>query len=142
MIFDRSLIWHVVFHPVKRWWSGPHSHVSLAGYANDTWLHLDLQRGGVSVNAIYHHDEVQDFLTYLLAHHTVVRFGPALPDRSYFLRPMSCVSFTKHVLGVRSSALLPDGLLRDLVRNYGAKVLNEAETGSRDDRAKAATAAG
>lgn len=125
--FDQSLIWHVIFHPEKRWWSGPHSHVSLAGFANDTWLHLDLQRAGVTVAAIYHYDEVQDFLSMLLAHYTVVRFGPAVGEQRHFLRPMSCVAFVKHVLGVRSSALLPDGLLRDLVRDYGAEVLNEAQ---------------
>lgn len=140
--FDQSLIWHVIFHPERRWWSGPHSHVSLAGFSNDTWLHLDLQRAGVSVASIYHYDEVQDFLSFLLTHYTVLRFGPAIAQRNHFLRPMSCVAFTKHVLGVRSSALLPDGLLRDLVRDYGAQVLNETQDAKGDDGAKAATAAG
>lgn len=140
--FDQSLIWHVIFHRQKRWWSGPHSHVSLAGFSNDTWLHLDLQREGVSVASIYHYDEVQDFLSFLLTHYTVVRFGPTISEKRHFWKPMTCVSFVKHTLGVRSSALLPDGLLRDLVRNYGSEVLNETPQSRRNRGTEATTPAG
>ena len=91
--FDQSLIWHVIFHPERRWWSGKHSHVSLAGFANDTWLHIDLQRAGLSVASIYHFDEVENFLTFLLSHYTVVRFGPSIDEKRHFLRPMTCVAF-------------------------------------------------
>lgn len=139
--FDQSLIWHVVFHPGRRWWSRQFCHVSLAGYSNDTWLHLDVQRGGVNVASIYHHDEVKDYLTYLLAHHTVVRFGPTQERVSRcFFSPLTCVSFVKHVLRCRSSALRPDSLFRDLVHIQGAEVLNENPEGSRDTGT--ATAAG
>ncbi|MBL4898135.1 MAG: hypothetical protein JKX76_00675 [Colwellia sp.] len=124
--FDQSLIWHVVFHPGKTLWSRQFSHVSLAGYSNDTWLHLDVQRGGVNVASIYHHDEVQDYLTFILGHYTVLRFGPSQerPART-FLAPMTCVSFAKHVLRFRSCALRPDRLFSDLVRVEGTEVLNE-----------------
>lgn len=138
--FDQSLIWHVIFHPEPKWWARKHSHVSLAGFANDTWLHLDLGREGVGVSAIYAHDEVHDFLSLLLAHYTVLRFGPAVRQRPHFWRPMTCVSFAKHVLGVRSSALLPDGLLRDLRRDYGAEVLHEAENAKGNKGASATEA--
>lgn len=140
--FDQSIIWHVIFHPEPKWWARHHSHVSLAGFSNDTWLHLDLHSSGTSIASIYHYDEVQDFLSFLLTYYTVVRFGPTIAEKRHFLRPMSCVSFVKHTLGVRSSALLPDGLLRDLVRNYGAEVLNEAEDPKGNDGANAATAQG
>lgn len=131
--FDQSLIWHVIFHPGKRFWSRQFSHVSLAGYSNDTWLHLDAQLGGMNVASIYHHDEVDQYLKFLLANYTVVRFGPAraAPSRAFFT-PLTCVSFVKHVIRPRSSALRPDGLFRDLVRNEGAKVMNESEEGRRD----------
>lgn len=125
--FDQSLIWHVIFHPGPALWSKKYRHVSLAGFSNDTWLHIDVNRQGFSVAAIYHHDEVKDFLTYLLAHYTVLRFGPSIADKAHFFKPMTCVSFVKHTLGVRSCALRPDGLFSDLVRNYDVKVLNEAE---------------
>jgi hypothetical protein len=124
--FDQSLIWHVIFHRGRTLWSRRFCHVSLAGYSNDTWIHLDLQRGGMNIASIYHHEEVQDYLTFLLAHYTVLRFGPTR-DRSSrsFLAPMTCVSFVKHVLRARSSALRPDRLFSDLVRVEGAEVLNE-----------------
>jgi hypothetical protein len=130
--FDQSPIWHVVFHPGPARWARKYRHVSLAGYADDTWLHLDLHRGGVSMATIYRYDEVQDYLSYLLAHYSVLKFGPSRGETASFMRPMTCVSFTKHVLGVKSCALRPDGLFTTLVRNYSAEVLNEAENSGRN----------
>lgn len=142
--FDQSLIWHVIFHRERKWWAlGEYSHVSLAGFSNDTWLHLDLHKDGMSVASIYHYEEVQDFLSFLLTYTTVVRFGPTVAQKRHFFRPMTCVSFVKHTLGVRSSALLPGGLLRDLVRDYSAEVLNENPKAPRgNDRAEATAASG
>lgn len=125
--FDQSLIWHVVFHPAPAWWARKYRHVSLAGYCDDTWLNIDLQRRGVSVASIYRYDEVNDYLSFLLTHYTVVKFGPTRGVSKSFLAPMTCVSFAKHVLGVRCSALRPDGLLTSLVSNFDAEVLNETE---------------
>ena len=140
--FDQSLIWHVIFHP-GRMWGGRFRHVSLAGYADTTWLNLDLHRGGVSASMIYRHDEVQDYLTFLNAYYTIVRFGPARPrPMGTFGRPLTCVSFAKHVLGFRSGALRPDGLLRDLTRDTDAKVINEAVHPQRDSGATRGSPAG
>lgn len=107
-------------------WSRRFRHVSLAGFSDGTWFHLDLTRRGVSASMIYRYDEVDDFLTYLLANYTVVRFGSG-QIAPHFLAPMSCVSFVKHALGIRSGALLPDALFRNLTRNYGCEVINDAE---------------
>lgn len=122
--FDQVPIWHVVFHRGESLWSREFRHVSLAGFTNESWINLDLHRRQVSTAVIYAHDDVQDYLSYLLAHYTIVRFGPAQPRSYGFLRPLTCVSFVKHVLGVRSSALRPDGLFRSLVQDYEAEVLN------------------
>ena len=138
--FDQSLIWHVVFHPGRCLWSRRWRHVSLAGFANDTWLHLDLNRGGVSVAAIYHYDEVTDYLSFLLHHYTVVKFGPSLGRSRSFLRPMSCVAFTQHVLGLPRGALLPDGLFATLTSDYGAEVVKGEGQNSRRNDGAAATA--
>ena len=137
--FDQSLIWFVIFHHGERFWSRKYCHVSLAGYANETWLHLDLQRGGVNCAPIFHHEEVEDYLSFLLAHYTVLKFGPAQvrPART-FLTPMTCVSFVKHVLRIRSCALRPDGLFRDLLRIEGVEVWNENPETTRDCGAEAA----
>lgn len=123
--FGHTVIWHVVFHPGPCAW-GRYRHVSLAGFWDDTWINLDLHRRAVSVGVVYAHDEVQDYLSYLLAYHTVLRFGKAREDASHFWRPMTCVSFAKQTLGVRSGALRPDGLLRCLVRDYDAEIINDA----------------
>lgn len=140
--FDQSPIWHVVFHHGRSLWSRRFRHVSLAGYTNDSWLHLDLHRGYVSTAVIYHHDDVQEYLSYLLTHYTVVKFGPSLPRSRQFGRPMTCVNFTKHVLGVRSGALRPDGLFTSLVRDHNAEVINATESPEGNGRAAPATAAG
>lgn len=137
--FDTTVVWHVVFHPGRLLWSSRFRHVSLAGYSNETWIHLDLNRTGLSISPIYHYQEVDDFLTYILAYYTVVRFGPA-QVRPHFLAPMSCVSFVKHALGVRSGALLPDGLFRSLTRNHGCEVINARQQAEGDARAEAAAA--
>lgn len=142
--FDRSVIWHVVFQPREKrdWWAGQYRHVSLAGYCNDTWFHIDVQRTGFGATAIYHYEDVQDFLSYLLTYYTVVRFGPARGGSRQFLMPMTCVSFVKHVLGVRSGALRPDGLLRTLVRDYGAEIVGEPQQAPGDAGAETAEADG
>lgn len=125
---SKPIIWHVVFHPGPCLW-GRFKHVGLAGYWDDTWLHLDLHRGGVQTALIHRHDEVQDYLITLLGNYTVVRFGPAREGGRCFGRPMTCVSFVKHTLGIRSGTLRPDGLLRDLLRDFDAEMLNETEHG-------------
>lgn len=123
---DPGMIWYVVFHPAKSLWSRRFRHVSLAGYTNTTWIHLDLDRGGVVISPLYRYEDVQDYLSLLLAHYTVLHFGPARHEAAHFFRPMTCVSFVKHVLGVRSGALRPDRLFDDLVRKFNAKVLTDA----------------
>lgn len=124
--FSRPIVWHVLFSPEKRWWSGRFCHVALAGYAEDNWLHLDLHRTGVNASVIYKFDDVQDYLSTLLSHFVVVRMPDVVDPKPYFWRPMTCVGFVKHTLGVRCSALRPDGLFQTLVHEYGAEVLNES----------------
>ena len=133
------MIWFVAFHPKRpeHWWARTFGHVSLAGYDNDTWVNLDLRREACNVTPIFKLEERVDFLSYLTAHSTVLKFGPSIKSASHFLRPMSCVSMTKHVLGVRSRALLPDSLFRDLRNNYSAEIMNEGQSTDRDRRSKA-----
>lgn len=140
---DPGMIWHVIFHPGKAWYAKRFSHVSLAGFCNDTWLHLDLTDEGVIASPIYAYDEVEDYLTLLLAHYAVVRFGPSLGQGRHFFAPMTCVSFVKHVLGIRSGALRPDGLFSDLIEKFDVRLLNEvAKTASGNARTEAAAAPG
>ena len=128
------MIWFVIFHPKekKHWWARKYCHVSLAGFSNETWTQLDLGRSGVDVRTFYTHEDVQGYLSYLTAHHVVLRFGEALGDGNQFLLPMNCVQFVKHTLGVRSRALLPDQLFKILIREHNAVKMNESQGPQRD----------
>ena len=139
--FDQAVIWHVCFHDEPRWW-GKRSHVHLAGYADGTWLHLDLQKKGFCAGMIYAHDDVGRYLDFLLENYAVLRFGPCRGRSAAYLGPMTCVGFVKHVLGVRSGALRPWGLSRDLVRVYGAEWLNDPESSRSHTGAAAADGSG
>ncbi len=125
--FEGPILWYALFLREKKWWSGKYSHVSLAGYADETWIMLDLHRSGVSVGVIHRHDEVIDFLSYAQAYHDIVKFGFVEARKSRFLRPMTCVSFVKHALGVRSGALRPDALFTSLIRDHSGVFINEAQ---------------
>lgn len=124
--------WHVVFHPreKKHWWAKRFSHVSLAGFENNTWVHLDLGRATVDVQAFYAQQEVEDYLSYLTAYHTVVQFGQAKGDGFGFWRPMTCVSFVKHTLGIKSCALRPDGLFEILTVGNNSVKIYDAQSSS------------
>lgn len=137
------MIWFVAFHPKRseHWWARTYGHVSLAGFEDDTWINLDLRPNFFDATPIYKFEERNNFLSYLCAYSTVLKFGESLSDQSQFFRPMSCVSLTKHVLGVRSRALLPDGLFRDLRNNYSAEIMNEAQGATRDGISKTGPAA-
>lgn len=135
--YEAPIVWHVIFHPKGDWWwwPGKFRHVSLAGYCNDTWLHIDLGRGGASICPIYHYQEIEDYLSYMLHHYTVLRVpdAPRKPSASRFLLPMSCVSLATHILGLPNRALLPDGLYRNLLKNHSAVVVpNENQNASRN----------
>lgn len=126
--FSKPIIWYVCFHEGRSLWGRRFRHVSLAGYAEDTWLHFDLHRTGVSVAAIYRYEEASLFREYLLANFAVVKVGFTETPGFNFARPMTCVGFVKHVIGLRSSALRPDSLFRCLLRNKHGVWVNDPES--------------
>lgn len=135
------MIWFAVFHPTAGGWAKVlrqrFCHVSLAGYANDTWVHLDVGRDGVEVNTIYAHDEVNGYLSFLLEYMVLVKVGHVDRPGKQFFRPMTCVSFVKHALGLRSGALLPDGLFRSLSLEHEVLDASTQTTGRSPDPAGA-----
>lgn len=136
------MIWFVVFHPKERhqWWGRRFGHVSLAGFKDDTWVHVDVGIKNTEIAPVYRYDDVRSYLACLTSTATVLKFGPAQNPGGSFFFPMTCVSFVKHVLGVRSRALRPDGLFEILIREYKAELMNEdAQTaqGERNPGAKA-----
>lgn len=120
----KPVIWHVIFHPSKKWWARRFSHVSVAGWSNETWVHLDLSSDAFVAEVLYAYDEVNDFLGKMLLNTTIVKVRGE-PRKSSYMRPMTCVNFVKHVIGLPSRALLPDALFHDLVRNHSGEIMNE-----------------
>ena len=132
------MIWFVVFHPrhPEHWWARRFGHVSMLGFEDGTYVHVDLRRAGVEVETFYRHDDIQNMLSYFLTHHTLVKFGPALGPGRVFGAPMTCVQLVKHTLGLKTRALLPDGLFRILTTQFKAEVMPHAtKTAERDGRA-------
>ncbi len=123
----KPVVWHVIFHRREKhqWWARRYGHVSVVGFVNETWMHLDLNRSGFIAEAFFSYDERQEFLSKCLCYSDVVRVPVLSESRSHFMRPMTCVSFVKQVLGLRSRALLPDQLFDTLTQNHGAEWLNE-----------------
>lgn len=127
--------WFVIFHPKekKHWWARRFSHVSLAGFSNETWTQLDLGRSGVDVRTFYAHDDVQDYLSYLTAHHVVIFYGEGSHGNGgEFWRPLTCVGFVKHTLGMRARALSPDRLFETLIRVNKPVINNETQNARRN----------
>lgn len=123
------MIWFVVFHNrlPGQWWARKYGHVSLLGFSNKTWVRLDLGYDKVEVGSHYAFEDVQHMLADYLSHTTVLKFGPAYAPGRHFFHPMTCVSFVKQVLGLRSRALLPDHLFSHLVAKHDVEIMNEVE---------------
>ncbi len=115
---------YIAFWPKDphQWWAREYSHVSTFWCDKDTWIHLNSERRGFEVGVFHEHDEVEDFLTYMLAHTLVVKCKVLL--KSYFFHPMTCVSITKHAFGIESRALFPDALLATLRKSKHAEIQN------------------
>lgn len=128
------MIWYVVFHPRTKghWWARQFGHVSLAGFSNETWTQLDLTRTGVDVRTFYAHDEVQDYLSFLSAHHTLIQYGKAQDVGGSYFQPMTCVGFVKHTLGIRSRALSPDQLFAILAKKHDVVIGNDPKRSRRN----------
>lgn len=133
------VIWHVAFSPPKKgqWWGRRFGHVSVFGWTNENWIHLDLNNHEFDLRSFYAHDECEDYLSFMLTHYTVLKLGVTQSRSFNFFQPMTCVSFVKHVLGVNSCALLPDTLFRILIKKHGAEIVNEGPKHQRNERAAA-----
>ena len=111
----------------RRWYvPSRYSHVTILDLRGDTWLQIDVGREGADVVPFHSHDEVNDRLSVLTESCVLVEYAGVDRFGSGYLSRLSCVSFAIHYSGIRSRALLPGGLMRDLLRN-GAKVIHDPE---------------
>lgn len=104
----------LAFWPSTKWWARKFSHVSVLKFENETWTLVDVDRHAVTIRSLYKRSDVDQMWSELSG--TVIVHVPEGDGRAFF-SPLSCVSFAKHAAGIRSRALLPDGLFRDLCRN-------------------------
>lgn len=131
MIHDNRIVWYVCFHHGKCLWGRRFRHVSLVGFHDGTWIDIDLHRRGASIATFFRHDEVEEYRRTVLSTTTLVYFGPPQnPTMRSFLRPLTCVAFVKHTLGIKCGALRPDTLFRNLKRDFDVEVFNEPATHS------------
>ena len=116
--------WQVCFvRRAEMWWvdrfvPGRFKHVSVAGWISDTqtWVFFDINLWRTSVKVLPL--EAGDVRYALAQRHAKVLKVKARRDGRMLLRfGFWCVPGVKHLLGVRSGALLPAGLWRDLVRS-------------------------
>lgn len=134
----KPVIWHVLFYPKKpaHFWARKYGHVGLAGWCDETWVHLELTRGRFDVQTYYRHDEVEDFLSQCLTYTDMLRMPDVGKPISHFGRPMTCTALVRHTLGIRERALLPDRLFGILRENYDAEWLNGFRQGQGNDGTK------
>jgi hypothetical protein len=123
--------WLVFFGPAPPgWWSllcrKPFQHVAAIGYDPDldVWLSFDPRRDRLILEVLRPGPEIDRRLGEFA--HTcdphVLRFTPR-NDRRMSPAFFSCVGAVKALLGIRSCALVPAQLYRDLVRN-GAEIVD------------------
>lgn len=128
----KNVIHYVAFCPKKdkHWWAKTYSHVTPFQFSDGIWSVTDLQNGDFVTQHFWRQVDIEDMISFMLHHYTVLKVGDKGQANHYF-RPMTCVAFTKQLIGSSSRAFLPDQLFRNLVEN-GAEILNETE-GTRGD---------
>lgn len=139
--------WFVAFWPQKEWWQlyGRFSHVTCLGFSRqtDTWIAYDVNSIGTHFRVAYAFDDVENMLNHYWTHAVVVEALPPAREGSKPLRlvarsPFSCVSAAKHLLGINSRALSPEGLYNTMIAQGCTVVNDETSRDPRPDRAPGA----
>jgi len=145
--------WTVVFHreASSRWFAlialGRFKHVSAFAYLPGLhgWVIHDWQHSGLRVAVLPHSDETCRLIASMFGGPSTewvkVRRRPGPSSLSGF-RLGSCVGAVKHLLGLRSLVLRPDGLYRHLMRDALPTKAPTASDGWHEPSAGASTIAG
>lgn len=127
--------WFVCFSPVTAtWWvpflaAGKYRHVRAFGTIprSKIWLFVDVNAGGLTLRAAPDGPAAEAAISAWIAGcdvlHIARRDAPGLPRWPVF----SCVTTIRHLIGLRSGALRPDRLFRDMLA-AGAKKLDGQES--------------
>lgn len=141
------LRWHLCFvGSADNWWvnrliPGRFKHVRAFGFApaDCIWIFYDVTLAGTVLQVARDKTELAD---RLIAAWTSDATVLVIEPRRASFAPAGwwCVPAMKHLVGVASGALLPDGLWRDCLRQ-GGRVLDEAESTDDADGSAARSAA-
>ncbi len=142
---EQPEFWLVAFHeaagtPWVNWVPGRFKHVSMVAYFRDarSWVVYDPALVGTRVVLYADTDAGLNELGLWLDDALVVRMPARTQDvalmRTQGGAPLGlgrvgfwCVPAVRHALGLRSRALLPDGLLRDCLANGGTIAMQPGE---------------
>lgn len=122
--------WLVAFWPkaatplVNKLVRGRFKHVSVFAFAPDarTWVWIDVALMGTRVQLLPDTQAAQLILGDWTKEAAVLQMPVQERNRIRIAPGFWCVTAVKHMLGLRSGALLPDALWRDCLAN-GAKVI-------------------
>jgi hypothetical protein len=125
--------WMLVFWPraakdwVNRWVPGRFKHVSAIGYVARTqmWLFYDIQLPRTVIVAVPQDHGGELVAGRFMTNNAVLQMPVNLAGRRWGVMTPWCVGGIKHLIGLKSCALTPDGLWRDCIAN-GAEVLSDA----------------
>lgn len=130
---DTPWTWLVVFHRdcrtrwVNRLVPGPFKHVSAIGFSplNQTWIFYDPAIERTKIQIVRDGADATRILARWIAGATVVEMHLRFEERGPRWRVgLWCVPMIAQLLGIRSGAVLPLGLLRDCLRQ-GGKVIQD-----------------
>lgn len=121
------VLWNVVFHPeaatpwLNRLPIGKFKHVSAFTYLPGLkgWLIYDVQLSSTRMVVLPDLDASLDIIARMTEGCEVIAMRRETADASTGRLGFWCVPAIKHLLGLRSSALRPDSLRRDCLRNGG-----------------------
>lgn len=132
--FDTPWTWFIVFHTdCHTWWlnrlvPGQFKHVTAVGFSSRTrtWMFFDPAMERTKLYTAFNDDEGERLLAQWFAGATVVEMHVS-PHAKRAWRPGGwCVPQVAHLMGLRSGAVLPGGLLRDCLRNGGRIIHDES----------------
>lgn len=139
--------WTVAFHRTSPYWwvrllaVGRYKHVSAFSYVPQCsmWVYFDVTLAGTKLILLPDSEAATLWIAERTHDADLVQVKSG-SRRHPPIAPFYCVSALKSLIGLRSSALLPDGLFRDCVAN-GAEILDgTSRSQSRPDGCGAATA--
>lgn len=140
----RPLEWFVAFkRQSKYWWAGgpfgTYKHVMCFGFvpAVNGWLVYDLGVNGLAL-AVVPDERSNKLIGDATDGALVLRWVPPLASTSRLKVLFTCAASVAHVIGLPSSALRPDGLLRDCLR-AGAEIVIDDELGKQPTSSGPAT---